>query len=108
MGLSAVQDLLELFVSRLLSFHSHLQEETKVVISHPVLRHDLLCLYVEQDKKKSLKVDLEVLFRLTSRMVISFSFSFPALFLTCVFLVSTHTTLSFTSDLDTHISTQTY
>lgn len=40
-------------------------------------------------------------------MVISFSFSFPALFFTWVFLVSTHTTLSFTSDLDAHISTQT-
>ncbi len=38
-------------------------------------------------------------------MVISFSFSFPALFFTCVFLVSTHTTLSFTSDLDTHTHT---
>ncbi|KAG7216784.1 hypothetical protein INR49_021182 [Caranx melampygus] len=36
----------------------------------------------------------------TSRMVTSFSFNFPALFFTCVFLVSTHTTLSFTSDLD--------
>lgn len=34
-------------------------------------------------------------------MVTSFSLSFPALFLTCVFLVSTQTTLSFTSDLDT-------
>lgn len=39
--------------------------------------------------------------RFTSRTVISFSFSFPALFFTCVFLVSTHTTLSFTSDLST-------
>lgn len=39
---------------------------------------------------------------LTSRMVTSFSFSFPSLFFTCVFLVSTHTTLSFTSDLDKH------
>lgn len=35
----------------------------------------------------------------TSRTVVSFSFIFPALFFTCVFLVSTHTTLSFTSDL---------
>lgn len=41
----------------------------------------------------------------TSRMVVSFSFSFPALFFTCVFLVSTHTTLSFTSDLNTHTNT---
>lgn len=32
-------------------------------------------------------------------MVISFSFSLPALFFTCVFFVSTQTTLSFTSDL---------
>lgn len=44
---------------------------------------------------------LPVIQSCTSRMVISFSFSFPALFFTCVFLVSTHTTLSFTSDLDT-------
>lgn len=51
---------------------------------------------------KKLKTDLKDFFAHTSRMVISFSFSFPALFLTCVFLVSTHTTLSFTSDLRTH------
>ena len=41
----------------------------------------------------------------TSRMVTSLSFSFPAVFFTCVFLVSTHTTFSFTADL-THTNTQ--
>lgn len=96
-GLGAVQDFLELFFSRLLSFHSHLQEELK-------------CVCVIYFTASLLKMDLKVCILSslshTSRMVISFSFSFPALFFTCVFLVSTHTTLSFTSDLDTHTHTQ--
>lgn len=90
-GLSAVQDLLQLFVSRLLGFHSHLQEDNKIVIflsSASIYINTKIC-------------------RHTSRMVISFSFSFPALFLTWVFLVSTHTTLSFTSDLNTQTHTNT-
>ncbi len=57
---------------------------------------------MDEIKKRSWNWIYKVLFPQTSRMTISFSFSFPALFLTWVFLVSTHTTLSFTSDLDTH------
>lgn len=98
MGLGAVQDLLELFVTRFLGLHSHLQEETRFFF-FTCLRHPPVSLHVD---KKQLKMDLKDFFAHTSRMVISFSFSFPALFLTCVFLVSTHTTLSFTSDLHTH------
>lgn len=44
----------------------------------------------------------------TSKMVTTFSLSFPALFLTWVLLVSTHTTFSFTSALYTHTHTQTH
>lgn len=88
-SLSAVQNLLQLFVSRLLGFHSHLPDQNKYVA---------VCLHFASMLINTTKCS----WNYTSRMVISFSFSFPALFFTWVFLVSTHTTLSFTSDLETH------
>lgn len=81
-GLSAVEDLLEPFVSWLLSFHSHLMTKKKNI--YPNIFANWLF-----DSSRSN----------TSKTVVSFSFSFPSLSFTLVFVVSTHTTLSFTSDL---------
>lgn len=86
MRLGAVQHLLQRLVSGLLGFHPHLQEEKPSGRYSSARTHRAAAGPTR-----------------TSRTVISFSFSFPALLLTWVFLVSTHTTRSFTSDLDTRV-----
>lgn len=54
-GLCAVQDLLELFVSRLLSFHSHLQWKHNCCnfTTRRTVRHTLLCFHVDQENVSS-------------------------------------------------------